>query len=187
MGRLAAVGLLAEREAFAARTALGNGLYSATPWPSTQQMCLHNELSYLPDPPAFMFFACLTPPAAGGATPVGDASAVLQALPPALVSRLDHEGWMLVRNYNDEIGASWAEAFGTNDRGAVEHYCRSQGIEFTWNGDGLSTKAAEVAGFISQNQTCTIADQLQAQMGQDGQGRVTAGDQLAYAIRAAWD
>jgi alpha-ketoglutarate-dependent taurine dioxygenase len=139
-GRLAAVGLLAEREPFAPRTALGNGLYSSTQWPATQQMCLHNELSYLPDPPAFMFFACLTPPAAGGATPVGDASAVLQALPQPLVARLDHEGWLLVRNYNDEIGASWAEAFGTGDRGAVEHYCRSQGIEFTWNGDGLSTR-----------------------------------------------
>ena len=78
-GRLAAVGLLAEREAFAPRTALGNGLYSSTQWPATQQMCLHNELSYLPDPPAFMFFACLRPPASGGATPVGDASAVLRS------------------------------------------------------------------------------------------------------------
>jgi alpha-ketoglutarate-dependent taurine dioxygenase len=139
-GRLSAMGLLAEREAFAPRTALGNGLYSATPWPATQEMCLHNELSYLPDPPAFMLFACLTPPAGGGATPVGDASAVLQALPPALVARLEREGWLLVRNYNDEIGASWAEAFGTSDRGAVEHYCRSQGIEFSWQGDGLSTR-----------------------------------------------
>ena len=136
MARLSTAGLLGEREPFAPRTRLGDGLLSATPWPASQQMCLHNELSYVPDPPSFMFFACLAPPASGGATPVGDASAVLQALPPALVARFEREGWLLVRHYNDDIGASWAEAFGTDDRGAVEHYCRGQGIEFTWDADG---------------------------------------------------
>ncbi|MDL5158357.1 TauD/TfdA family dioxygenase [Actinomycetospora termitidis] len=136
MSRLTSSGLLPEREPFAPRTQLGQGLQSATPWPASQQMCLHNELSYVPDPPAFIMFACLTPPAGGGVTPVGDGSAVLQALPPALVSRFEQEGWLLVRHYNDDIGASWAEAFGTGDRGAVEHYCRGAGIEFTWDADG---------------------------------------------------
>ena len=43
---------------------------------------------------------------------------------------------MLVRNYNEEIGASVAEAFGTEDRGAVESYCRANAIEFEWQPDG---------------------------------------------------
>ena len=134
--RLAAVGLLPEREAFAPRTPLGDGLYSATPWPANQQMCLHHELSYLPDPPAFVFFACLTPPAAGGATPVGDASAVLQSLPPGLVTRFEREGWLLERTYNEEIGSPWAEAFATDDPRAVEQYCRSHAIDFSWTPEG---------------------------------------------------
>ncbi|GLZ52634.1 TauD/TfdA family dioxygenase [Actinomycetospora sp. NBRC 106378] len=136
MQRLTSGGLRPEREPFAPRTRLVDGLQSATPWPATQQMCLHHELSYVPDPPAFLFFACLVPPARGGATPVGDGAAVLAALPPALVARFEREGWLLVRHYNDDVGASWAEAFGTGDRAAVEQYCRSQGIEFSWDPDG---------------------------------------------------
>src|SRR5207248_4520751 len=45
-------------------------------------------------------------------------------------------GWLLIRNYNDDIGASFAEAFGTDDRSAVESYCRANAIEFAWQGDG---------------------------------------------------
>ena len=62
--------------------------------------------------------------------------AVLDALPADLVERFEREGWMLVRNYNEEIGASVAEAFGTDDRGAVESYCRANAIEFEWQPDG---------------------------------------------------
>jgi len=43
---------------------------------------------------------------------------------------------MLTRSYNDEIGASFSEAFGTDDRGAVESYCRANAIEFEWQPDG---------------------------------------------------
>ena len=43
---------------------------------------------------------------------------------------------MLVRNYNDEIGASVADTFGTDNRGAVEAYCRANAIEFQWQADG---------------------------------------------------
>ena len=47
---------------------------------------------------------------------------------------------MLTRTYNDEIGASYAEAFGTDDRSAIESYCRSNAIEFEWQpDDGLRT------------------------------------------------
>ena len=67
---------------------------------------------------------------------MADAAAVLDALPPDLVDRFAREGWLLVRNYNDEIGASWADAFGTDDPAAVERYCRANAIEFAWQPDG---------------------------------------------------
>ena len=133
---LAAVGLMPEREAFAPRRAYGNGLYGATPWPAAQQMCQHHELSYALDVPAFMLFAALTTASRGGATPLADGAAVLSALPPALVARFEREGWLLVRHYNADVGASWTEAFGTDDRQAVEAYCRAQSIEFAWQADG---------------------------------------------------
>jgi alpha-ketoglutarate-dependent taurine dioxygenase len=132
--------LMPEREAFAPRRHLGGGLYTSTPWAAAQQMCMHHEMSYTLEFPGLMLFACLSPPAAGGATSVADAAAVVNALPPDLVDRFAREGWLLCRTYNDEIGASWTEAFGTADQRAVEAQCRAQAIEFSWlPGGGLRT------------------------------------------------
>jgi hypothetical protein len=87
-----------------------------------------------------MFFACLTPARSGGATPIADSAAVLDGLPAELTGRFEQLGWMLIRNYNDEIGASVAQAFGTNDHGAIENYCRANEIRFEWlPGGGLRT------------------------------------------------
>ena len=128
--------LMTEREAFAPREARAGGSYSSTPWPANQPMCMHHELSYTLESPGLMLFACLTAPTAGGATGVADAAAVLDALPADLVDRFEREGWLLTRSYNDEIGASYAEAFGTGDRAAVEAYCRANAIEYEWQADG---------------------------------------------------
>ena len=50
--------------------------------------------------------------------------------------RFEREGWVLTRNYNEDIGASVEQAFGTGDRHAVESYCRANAIEFDWQPDG---------------------------------------------------
>jgi alpha-ketoglutarate-dependent taurine dioxygenase len=97
---------------------------------------MHHELSYTLQFPGLMMFACLTAAADGGATGVADSPAVLRALPPELIKRFEREGWLLTRNYNEDIGASVAEAFGTDDRGAVESYCHANAIEFEWQPDG---------------------------------------------------
>ncbi|MGW1025343.1 TauD/TfdA family dioxygenase [Streptomyces sp. NPDC002577] len=129
-------GLMPEREAFAPRQTYADGVYSSAQWPPNQPMCMHHELSYTLDFPGLMMFACLTAPTAGGATGVADAAAVLDALPAELTQRFEREGWLLTRSYNDEIGSSVAEAFGTDDRTAVESYCRANAIDFEWQGDG---------------------------------------------------
>ncbi|MGW0998981.1 TauD/TfdA family dioxygenase [Streptomyces sp. NPDC002520] len=129
-------GLMTEREAFAPRQAFGPGLYASTPWPANQPMCMHHELSYTLDVPGLMLFACLTAPGEGGATAVADAGEVLTALPTQLRERFEREGWLLTRSYNDEIGASLKESFGTADRAGIERYCRDHAIDFTWRPDG---------------------------------------------------
>jgi alpha-ketoglutarate-dependent taurine dioxygenase len=131
-----ATALMTEMEAFAPRRPYADGVYSATPWPANQPMCMHHELSYALEFPGLLLFACVDAPTAGGATGVADSSAVLAALPAPLVERFEREGWLLARSFNDEIGASVAEAFGTDDRGAVESYCRAHEIEFEWQPDG---------------------------------------------------
>lgn len=133
--------LMTETEAFAPRTQYAPGVYSATKWPPNQPMCVHHELSYAHEVPSLMLFACLVAPEVGGATPLADGAAVLGALPQDLVERFERDGWLLVRNYNDEIGATVAGAFGTDDRGAVERYCRANAIEFEWrDGGALRTR-----------------------------------------------
>jgi len=134
-GRLGS-GLMTEREAFAARSRYADGVYSSATWPPNQPMCMHHELSYTAEPPGLLLFACLTAPETGGITGVADAAAVLDALPADLVARFEQTGWLLERTYNDEIGASWQDSFGTDDPAAVEAYCRASGIEATWQADG---------------------------------------------------
>jgi alpha-ketoglutarate-dependent taurine dioxygenase len=131
-----ATGLMTEKEAFAPRQTYSDGVYSSSKWPANQPMCMHHELSYTLEFPGLMLFACLSAPTDGGATAVADSLVVLDALPAELIERFEREGWLLTRSYNDEIGASLTEAFGTEDRGAVESYCRANAIEFDWQPDG---------------------------------------------------
>ena len=128
--------LMREMEAFAPRRRYAQDVYSSSKWPPNQPMCMHHEFSYALEPPSLMLFACLTAAASGGATPVADSPAVLDALPADLVERFERQGWLLIRNYNDDIGASFAEAFGTDDRRGVESYCRAHAIDFEWRPDG---------------------------------------------------
>jgi alpha-ketoglutarate-dependent taurine dioxygenase len=128
--------LMTEMEAFAPRRRYAPGVYSSSKWPPNQTMCMHHELSYALDPPSLMLFACLVAPTGGGATPVADSPTVLDALPADLVERFERVGWLLTRNYNEDIGASFADAFGTDDRGAIESYCRANAIKFEWQPDG---------------------------------------------------
>lgn len=134
--RRLATGLMTEREAFASRRTYSAGVYSSSTWPQNQLMCMHHELSYTLAFPGLMLFACLRAPTHGGATTVADSPTVLDALPAELIERFEREGWLLTRSYNDEIGASFAEAFGTEDRRAIESYCRANAIEFEWQPDG---------------------------------------------------
>src|SRR5262245_48861545 len=129
-------GLMAEKEAFAPRRRYSHGVYSSSKWPPNQHMCMHHELSYGLEFPTLMIFACLTAPTDRGATPVADSPSVLRALPSELVDRFERSGWLLIRNYNDDVGASVAEAFGTDDRRGVESYCRANAIRFEWQSDG---------------------------------------------------
>jgi len=128
--------LMPEMEAFAPRRRYAERVYASSKWAPGQPMCMHHELSYALEPPGMMLFACLAAPTSGGATPVADAQNVLATLPADLVAHFEKAGWLLIRNYNEDIGASLADAFGTDDRAAVERYCRAHGIAFEWQPDG---------------------------------------------------
>src|SRR3989441_7938830 len=101
--------LMTEKEAFAPRRRYSRDVYSSSKWPPNQPMCMHHELSYVLEFPCLMLFACLIAPTDGGATPVADSPTVLRALPTELIKRFEKVGWLLIRNYNNDIGASVAD------------------------------------------------------------------------------
>ncbi|HWG98572.1 MAG TPA: TauD/TfdA family dioxygenase [Pilimelia sp.] len=128
--------LMADREPFAPRVGHGDGVYSSSRWPGDQPMCMHHELSYALRFPRLMLFACRTAPVAGGVTGLADSRALLEALPPALVDRLEREGWILTRSYREDLGVSWSAAFDATDRDDVARYCRDNAIAHEWRPDG---------------------------------------------------
>ena len=128
--------LMIEKESFAARRNYSHGVYSSSKWPPSQPMCMHHELSYRLVFPRRILFACLVAPTDRGATPVADSPSVLRSLPRELIERFEQVGWLLIRNYHDEIGASFTDAFGTDDHRAIERYCGANAIDFEWQPDG---------------------------------------------------
>jgi alpha-ketoglutarate-dependent taurine dioxygenase len=112
--------LMANREAFAERRPVARGAYSSSKWPAAQPMHMHHELSYAYEVPSLMLFACVRAPQHGGATLIADSPTMLNALPGDLVARFIRHGWLLTRNYNDDIGSSLTDSFGTDDPGYVE-------------------------------------------------------------------
>src|SRR6266404_3550652 len=129
--------LMTEKEAFAPRRSYSPGVYSSSKWPPNQPMCMHHELSYVLEFPGLMLFACLIAPTEGGATPVADSPAVLHALPTELVERFEKVGWLLTRNYNDDIGASVADAFGTDVVQLINEVYKANTARERWQGGDL--------------------------------------------------
>lgn len=125
------------KEEFSSRTEYPDAVYSSSAWPANQPMCMHHELSYRWEFPGLMLFGCVEAPPEGGAIATADAAKVLKALPSDLVDRVEREGWMLTRAFNDEIGLSASEAFQTEDKAEIEQYCRDNLIETEWQSDGV--------------------------------------------------
>jgi alpha-ketoglutarate-dependent taurine dioxygenase len=117
------------------RTQLTNLTYTSTEYPPDQSIALHNELSYVTTWPMRIWFFCLQPAEERGETPIADVRKVYQRINPHIRERFIKKGWMLTRNYGDDISLSWSSVFGTDDRGRVEEYCRASEIEFEWKGE----------------------------------------------------
>ncbi|TSB31516.1 TauD/TfdA family dioxygenase [Streptomyces benahoarensis] len=136
---------MVERERFSPRREYQRAVYSSSEWPSDEPICMHHELSYAAEVPAFALFGALAVPREGGATAVADSQEVLYALPDDLVARFTRLGWQLTRTYR-EVGVAWSEAFGTDDPQDVDAYCRHALIDHEWLPDGaLRTRQRRAA------------------------------------------
>lgn len=122
------------------RTELKKGVYTSTEFPADQEIALHNELSYVPQPPRRLAFCCLVSPKTGGQTQIADVRNVYQRLDPALIEEFQRRGgWMLRRNYGDHFGPTISKAFGTDDQDEIRSYCERAGIRIEIHSDGRIT------------------------------------------------
>jgi alpha-ketoglutarate-dependent taurine dioxygenase len=129
------------------RDALTPYVFSASELPPFYPIPQHCEMSFLPEPPARLFFGCLVAPGGpGGETPLVDFGKVYRDLDARVRDRFLSKGVRIIRNYAGPEGGSrfdlwklkrWDEMFGTTDRSAVEARCRANGFRFTWRPGGL--------------------------------------------------
>lgn len=118
------------------RSKVEGGVYSSTEYPAHREIPLHNEQSYTRDWPLRIWFHCVTASPEGGATPLADSRAVYRALDPTLREKFAQRKLRYVRNFGNGLDLPWTRVFNTDDRSAVEAYCRDHAIDFTWKEDG---------------------------------------------------
>ena len=124
--------LLEYRYRASPRTQINDRIYTSTDYPADQSIFPHNEHAYSPIFPLRIYFYSMTLPQQGGETPIGDTRRIFRRIEKKIVEDFIKKKVMYIRNYTNGFGLPWQEVFRTTDRGVVEEYCRSQGIEFEW-------------------------------------------------------
>ena len=123
------------------RDALTRHVHSASELPGFYPIPQHCEMSFLANPPARLYFACLLPSRWGGETPLCDFRLVWRDLDPEVRNRLVEKGIRIVRNYagpatrrslDPSSLKRWDAMFGTQDRQKVEAIAAREGMTVEW-------------------------------------------------------
>lgn len=110
-------------------------VYTSTEYPASEAIFPHNEHSYCVTYPLRLFFGCILPAKAGGATPLVPMRRVKARISEHTREHFRKFGYMYVRNFGDGLGLPWQVAFQTSDRCEVEKYCRNMAISVEWKSD----------------------------------------------------
>lgn len=135
------------------RTAVGGGVYTATEYPPSQTIPLHNECAYQRTWPMRLFFLSVTPAATGGETPIADTVRVTARIDAAIRDRFRRHGVLYVRNYRKGLDVPWQTVFQTSNRAEVARFCAREGIEVEWRGDDWLRTTQACQGLATHPQT----------------------------------
>ena len=117
------------------RSAVAEGVYTATEYPRHLRIPLHNEQSYTREWGMRIWFYCLRPATTGGETPIADSRRIYQKIDPRIRQQFEQKGVLYVRNYGNGLDVPWQKVFNTSARAEVESYCRDRGISWRWKPD----------------------------------------------------
>ena len=110
------------------RTKLGDGIYTASEYPSHLPISLHNELSYSATWPSRIYFACTQPARVGGVACMADSRTIFDTMPQRIIDLFEgHGGVQYVRVLPGRpgFGATWQQTFDTRNLADVEAFCRA--------------------------------------------------------------
>ncbi|HXR66374.1 MAG TPA: condensation domain-containing protein, partial [Ktedonobacteraceae bacterium] len=126
---------------------VGSGnLYTPVFYAPEKKLLWHNENSFNDSWPMKILFHCSHPAAEGGETPIADSRKVYSLLDSQIREEFLQKDIMYVRNYGEGLGLNWQTVFRTEEKAAVEAYCRKAAIEITWKGhDRLRTRQVRPA------------------------------------------
>jgi amino acid adenylation domain-containing protein len=117
------------------REEFGGKVYGSTPYPADERILFHNESSHMHRWPMLIWFYCVKAAESGGETPIVDCREIYKSMDPGIRDRFEQKGLMYVRNFTEGLDVSWQRFFQTDDRSAVEDYCRRASIDFQWTGN----------------------------------------------------
>jgi alpha-ketoglutarate-dependent taurine dioxygenase len=129
------------------RTELKNKVYTATEYHASEVIPQHNENAYSNSWPMRIGFLCVEPASKMGNTPISDSRVAYQEIPKEIREEFERKRIMYVRNYSD-IDLPWQEVFQTDNKAAVEHFCKDNELDFEWTDNGLRTKQVNQASIV---------------------------------------
>jgi len=119
-------------------------VYTSTEAPPSLHIPLHQELSFIKNFPKHIYFFCELASPVGGATVIGDARRIYQALAPEVRERFQIKGLTYTSRYYhrgrvmqwvnrlQRSHKSWIEVFETTDKMAVEKHCIEHDFAWRW-------------------------------------------------------
>ena len=114
------------------RSVVGNKVFTATEYPATQEIPLHNECAYQLTWPLKLAFCCITAATEQGETPIADMRRVTAAIPRETLERYATRGVRYVRHYTPFMDIPWQTVFQTSDRDVVKKFCDENGLTCEW-------------------------------------------------------
>lgn len=123
------------------RSELSENIYTSTEFPQDQEIALHNELSYVKNPPEKILFCCLQAAEQGGQTQIADMSLVCKNLDKRIVDTFERlGGWLLRRSYREGFGPSIFKSFKADNLDEVMAIASKENISVSWVGDHYRTE-----------------------------------------------
>ncbi|WKB55887.1 TauD/TfdA family dioxygenase [Eleftheria terrae] len=98
-------------------------------------MAPHNEMAYLPDVPAKVFFFCEQAAPHGGEVPINDIRDSVRHIPDEVLSEFAERGIRYHRHLPREstpTQVGWMETYGVPDAAALDALMQAQGLEHRW-------------------------------------------------------